>query len=151
MEIFRTLENACVNALQPLKDSKKIRTLEPYVGQLSAGTASEITLRFPAIYIICSGLKNKKVNLINESKLALSIIIGDSNLRGKTAVRGDKGSSGIYAIEEEIFQIIEDQKLLPGWTPLELTGAGELESAPEKHIWLYSMSYQTGGILQNVY
>jgi len=60
MKIFGDIEDAAVEALMPLKKSKKIRTLDFYDGQLDQEELSAITLQFPAVYVVCGDLRNQE-------------------------------------------------------------------------------------------
>jgi len=149
MKIFGDIEDAAVEALMPLKKSKKIRTLDFYDGQLDQEELSAITLQFPAVYVVCGDLRNQENNRINESKIGLSIIVGDSNLRGKSATRGDYTSAGIYYILQSIFEIIHNQKLLPApWTPFTLRAVNQVVNSRKYRLWVYGMEYEAKGIIQ---
>jgi len=148
MQIFGEIEDAAIEVLKPLKESKVIKTLDFYDGQLDQEELAAITLQFPAVYAVCGDLKNQEINRVNESKIGLSFIVGDSNLRGKDATRGDYTSAGIYDILQSIFELIHNTKLLPAqWTPFTLRAVQKIVNSRQHRLWVYGMNYESKGIL----
>lgn len=142
MHEFEQLEDAALDALTPLR-SRGLRTLEPYAGDLEVEELEEITLRFPCIYVIASGLGVGWDNRLDKYSMDLTLMVGDRHVRGAAAAaRGDAASPGVYELLAGARDLLHNQKILEGWTPAQVQHEGPLVYAPKKFICIYIATYR---------
>lgn len=146
MHEFEQMEDAILSALAPLT-SLGLRTLESYSGQLDVEELEEVTIQFPCIYVVMTGLGLTEDNRYDRYGLEILLIVGDRNVRGSAAAaRGDSASPGIYTLLEAARARIHRKKVLPGWPPVVLRSETPLVYAPQNSVCLYSATYAARGI-----
>lgn len=140
---FEIWEDAVLIALEPLKASGLI-TLEPYADQLDVAKIEEVTIRFPAIYVIVGDLRITERNRYDDKHLSTTLIVGDRNVRGsRAATRGDGSSPGVFELLRLSRLALHRKKLVAGWPPLSCTGEGVIAFAPSIGLCVYAASYET--------
>ena len=80
MHEFEQIEDAAIAALTALTASG-LKTLETYSGQLNAEELEEMTLQFPCIYVVASGVWLEGRNRYDTYRMELNLIVGDRNVR----------------------------------------------------------------------
>ena len=140
---FELMEDAVIAALNPLI-STGLKTLEPYADQLTVEEMEEMTLQFPCIYVVASGLKLDVINRYGSYDMGLTLIVGDRNLRGaEDATRGDVSSPGVFELLRAARELLHNKKVLPGWRSFYMVDEAPLVYAPKSKICVYIATYQT--------
>jgi phage gp37-like protein len=143
MHEFGELEDAIITALTPMLSSG-LRTLDAYSGQLDVEEVEEVTLQFPCIYVIASGLRLTEGNRYDAYDMGATLIVGDRNLRGsKAAARGDSASPGVYQLLKEARDRLHHIKVLSAWAPLVLERETPIAYAAKLNLCLYQAEYGT--------
>lgn len=142
MHEFRQIEDAVTEKLEGLK-LIGVRTLETYSEQFDVEEMTELTIRFPCIYVSAGPLKVTRKNNLDECIMDLVIIAGDKNLRGSAAaMRGDATSPGVYGILLESRNLLHRKKLISSWGPAQLTSEFALLYEQKKDVCLYMATYE---------
>jgi len=143
MHEFEQLEDEVLTKLEVLKASG-LKTLEAYSGQIEAADLEEITMRFPCLYVMASGLNNKRTNKLDRCKMELTVMVGDRNVRGSSsAARGDISSPGVYGLLESAREALHRQTIIDGWTPLFLLREDPVVYMPKNGVCFYAAVYET--------
>lgn len=141
MHEFEIAENACLEALAPLK-SLGLKDLAAYSGQLDVENIEEVRALFPCIFVAAGPIET--VPELRRDLLKITLIIGDQNRRNhQAAARGDSQSPGVYALMEYARAHLHGKQLVPGWRSFRRQGEACLAYAPKKRICLYEAVYQT--------
>jgi phage gp37-like protein len=138
------IEDGFIAALQPLLTAG-VRTLETYGGQLNVEEIKNLTINFPAIYIIWMGFNLTQINRVDAELHRVSVIIGHSNLRGEAAARrGAPEAAGVYAIMRQARGFLHKKRVVdwPGWTPAKLVRGVPLAYTGEGGIAIYEQAYE---------
>lgn len=145
---FEIWEDAILAALEPLKESG-LKTLEPYADQLDVKDVSDLTIRFPAIYVVVGGLRIKERNRYDAKYVAITLIVCDRNVRGSmAATRGDISSPGVFELLMRAREALHRKKLVTGWPWLLCTGEDALAFWPSEGLCIYGATYETKNIEQ---
>ncbi len=152
MQIFQDLEDAVMNALEPLKISRIIKSLNLYDGQLEGSYDELMNLagQFPAVYVTTEEMQCVVENKLNFGTPSLTIFVGDNALRGDDATRTTAYKTGLYPAMQQIFETIKKQKILtvPGdWQKLRLHAVKPVVRIPKINFWVYAMNYKMKGII----
>jgi phage gp37-like protein len=144
MHEFEQLEDTLSAKLEPLKTSHGLRTLEPYAGQLSdAAELERMTARFPAIYTAVEDMGFEVQNRALIMEIRFGLIIGDRHVRGpEDASRGDGLTVGVYALLEQVRQLIHNTRLLDGWTPASVQSETPIIVAPRHAACVFGARYR---------
>ena len=141
MHEFEQIEDAFVAQLEELR-SAGLNTLEIYSGQMNLDEIDDLTIQFPCIYVVSGALGVETINRWDKYKAEITLIVGDSNIRGSlAAARGDASSPGVYDLLKAARSLLHKQKLLGGWTPPQILRETPLIYAPEKNICIYTAEY----------
>ena len=141
MHEFEQIEDAFIERLETLK-AIGLETLETYSGQMNIEDMDDLTIQFPCIYVIAGGLQLEGVNRYDKYSAAITMLVGDSHIRGSVAAaRGDASSPGVYELLKTARGLLHNKKLIPGWTPPQVTSEAPLIYAPEKNICIYTAEY----------
>lgn len=147
MHEFRTIEDAILTRLEPLKDIG-LRTLDTYAGQFDVEELDELTYQFPCIYIIVGGFIVKEENRIQKCNMDIVLLAGDKNIKGsRAAKRGDSVSPGVYQLLLAIRNSLNRQKSIAKWTPYKLKYERPIVYEPKYNICLYGAGYEIQGII----
>ncbi|MBW2674267.1 MAG: DUF1834 family protein [Deltaproteobacteria bacterium] len=142
MHEFEQLEDAAIAALAGLSDIN-VRTIEAYAGQLETDDLTRITTRFPCIYVIADGLQVTRRNNMDESRLALMLLLGDKNYRSNAAAaRGTTTRPGVYAMLEAARDVLHRKKILTAWAPACLVSETPQVYDPQNGVCLYNAVYE---------
>lgn len=143
MHEFEQLEDAALAALAPLEAGIGVRTIEAYAGQLETEKVSMITTRFPCYYVIADGLGNSRSNNMDDSRLALMLLVGDKNYRSNAAAaRGNATRPGVYAMLEAARGVLHRKKILTAWAPACLVSEEPQVYDPKNGLCLYTAVYE---------
>lgn len=145
MHEFQLIEDAVLTALSPLK-GKGVKTLEPYSGQLEAGPEDlmAITRVFPCVYVAAGGLSSVTENRTDTIDTSVVMVVGDRNPRGpSSASRGDGASPGVYAILENIREVLHGQRIVSGFLSLSRQREYPVFFKPADGVCLYLAVYGT--------
>lgn len=149
MHEFEIWEDAILAALETLKDSGLI-TLEPYADQFNVQVIEELTVRFPAIYVAVGSLKIKERNRYDDKRIAVTLIVGDRNVRGsRAATRGDASSPGVFNLLALSREKLHRHKLVADWPYLTCTAEDPLIFQPSSGLCIYGATYETKSIDKN--
>ncbi len=142
MHEFEQIEDALILRLEALK-SIGLETLETYSGQMNMEDVEDLTIQFPCLYVITGLLQLEGVNRCDKYSATITLLVGDSHIRGSAAAaRGDASSPGVYELLFEARCLLHNRKLLAGWTPPRATSEAPLIYAPEKNICIYTAEYR---------
>ena len=148
MHEFEIWEDAILSALETLKDSG-LKTLEPYAEQLNVEELADLTIRFPAIYVVVGGLRITERNRVDRKDLAVTLLVCDRNVRGSmAATRGDVSSPGVFELLRLARECLHRKKLAAGWPHLSCTGEDVLAFWPKIGLCIYGANYKTKNIEQ---
>lgn len=140
------IEDGFIAALGSLKTAGTIRTLETYGGQLDVERLEDLTINFPAIYVIWGGFTATEMKRSLDEKHRVSLIFAHRNLRGEAAARrGAAGeATGVYAIMVQARGMLHKRRVVdwPGWTPAKLIRATPLAYTGEGGIAIYEQVYE---------
>lgn len=151
MNVFSAIEDAVLEALQPMKDSGAIKTLAVYSGQLNADTLDDITYSFPCVYCVVGNMAVVPKNQLEEATCDVQLIVGTFALRAnETADRIESELSkvrGLYVLIENIRYYLSGLRFYNNWTHLRLNSVAQEVYNPELAICLYSLKYTARGFL----
>lgn len=142
MHEFEQLEDAVIAKLESLK-ATGLRTLETYSGQIEVDDLDDIIMDYPCIYVMASGLDNNVINKLDKCSMDLTLVVGDSNVRGNTsAARGDVASPGVYELLSGARQALHMERIMDGWARLLLMREEPLVYMPESGVCFYGANYR---------
>lgn len=140
---IEAIEDAFVGALQPLKTAGTVRTLETYGGQLNVEDLADLTLLFPAVYVMWNGSEISELSRLDQLVARVTLIVCEQSLRGQAAARrGAPESAGVYTILEQTRALLHRKSVLSGWTPATLTREAPLAYDQEGGIAVYEAVYR---------
>lgn len=137
------IEDAILEALQPLLEAKTVKTLESYAGQLDTEDVSRITYAFPALYVAWSESKLDQGAFPDAVEGVVTILVCDGNLRGTNAARrGAPDSSGVFALLKAVRALLHRQSVLTDWGDPVWTGEHPVGIDDRKGIAVYAQTYK---------
>lgn len=138
------IETAFLTALQPLKTSGMLRTLEAYGGQLeTVGTKGLPPLLFPAVYVMWAGIQVSEYNRSDGITCGVAVICCDRNLRGVEAVtRGDDASPGVYELLKQVRALVHGKSMDREFYQAQLAREAPLAYDPKQRMALYEALYE---------
>lgn len=142
MHEFEAIEDGVLSALQPLKSSGTVRTLEPYAGQLGEPDLRVMATRFPCLYVIAQGLEVSWSGAMSEQHVTVSLLVAAKNLRGpQAAARGDS-TPGAYDVLEAARAALHRKTVVSGWSVMRTVREAPVVYAPETGICVYEATYE---------
>jgi len=142
MDILRTLEDTVLAALKTAL-SAKVKTIELYSDQLTAGTMEDITYRFPCVYAVAGGVAFEPINRVTQATVQMMIYVGDDNARGDSAAkRGFGANPGVFWILEQVRAYINGLRIHDAATPLQIKSIEPIIYAPESDILIYAAAFE---------
>ncbi|MDX9785449.1 MAG: DUF1834 family protein [Desulfobacterales bacterium] len=143
MHEFAVIEDAALAALAPLR-AEGVKSLDLYVGQMEAEDIGQVTMLFPAVYVVAETLSMPENEQVTRPTVTLTLLIGDQNLRsGRAAVRGDGTSPGVYYLLERCRKLLHGKPIVPGWRTWRVTQETPLVYAPKKGVCIFGAIYQS--------
>lgn len=141
------IETATLTALLPIKTAGHVRTLETYGGQLDVDDLSKLTLLFPAIYVIWSGVEVRSYGNAEGLACGLTVIVCTQNLRGTGSARsGDPAPGGtpygIYDLLGEVRSYLHGKTISREFYQAVLLREGPLAYLPGKSLAIYEALYE---------
>lgn len=137
------IETATLALLQPLRTAGTVRTLESYGGQLEVDDIEQITLLFPAVYVVWSGVQVRAYGSADGLTCGLSAIVCDRNLRGAASARtGDSASLGVYALLGRIRAILHGATIDRQFYQAQLVREAPLAYDPKQGLAIYEALYE---------
>ncbi len=110
---FAELEQDVVQALSALK-SEGVRTCEGYTGQLE-NRLPEVARRFPALYVLCEGVRYKQRNLVTECEASFLILCAARALK----TQADEAVHSASYLVERVRSTLHNRHILrEPFTPL---------------------------------
>lgn len=148
MDALTVIEDAVKTALTPMAPS--LRTLDIYSGQLETDSLDDLTIQFPFIYILTTGIQIEVENFENFVDVGIDLFIGDRNLRGaEAAIRGDGTSPGVYSIMQKAFDLVHNKKMNSDFAVPQLTGAAPWIYRPKDGLCIWTQTYKIKGDIEN--
>ena len=137
------IEAAALALLLPLRTAGTIRTLESYGGQLDVDDIGRLTLLFPAVYVVWSGVQVQAYGSADGLTCGLSAIVCDHNLRGAASARsGDSSSIGIYSLLGSIRAILHGAVIDRQFYQAQLVREAPLAYDPKQGLAIYEALYE---------
>lgn len=137
------IEAAALALLLPLKTAGSIRTLESYGGQLDVEDIGKLTLLFPAVYVVWSGVQVQAYGNNDGLSCGLTAIVCDRNLRGAQAARsGDAASIGVYALLGRIRALLHGAVIDREFYQAQLVREAPLAYDPKQSLAIYEALYE---------
>lgn len=145
MHEFQILEDAVISALEPLKTSLGLRTIEADPEQvLGRENLSQYAPRFPAVFVGADQMTLSLRNRYDEARVKVSLVVGDRNVRGTArAARGDSQGPGAYGVLEAVRGLLHRKKISPGWGELYLKQEIKIALDPKSGVCLFGANYET--------
>ena len=98
---YSALEDAILEALEPLKNAGTVRTLDSYGGEFSPDSFGQFPIQYPALYVCIAALDSEAANMADRREITVEIHAASRNLRGeKETRRGDSRTTGAYEVME---------------------------------------------------
>lgn len=152
MYTIRQIEDAIIDALDPLKSSLAVRTIKSYQGEIGdLKEARRIIPLFPAIFIAYGGSTFTQNHTQVEEELLFIVFVADQNFRSEKDARrgGATGRAGTYAMLEGVRSIMLNHMLGLSILPLEIVSQESVLFGDGMSI--YSAIYRTEQIYQEDY
>lgn len=141
------IENATLALLLPMKTAGHVRTLESYGGQLDVDDLGKLTLLFPAVYVIWSGVQIRTYNQYEGLTSGITIIACTQNLRGTASARsGDPAPYGTpygaYDLLGEVRACLHGKIIDREFYPAMLVREAPLAYLPSRSLAVYEALYE---------
>lgn len=137
------IENAIIDALEPLRSTRNVLAIKTYQGELEADDLKKITGRIPAVFVVYGGSSYTPHGGRKIEKARFFVFVADRSLRSEDeSRRGSATNPGTYTLLNDVRDLLTGQQLDLEIYPLELIG--------EEPIWfsgglsVYSAEYETG-------
>jgi phage gp37-like protein len=112
------IEDAILAALEPLKASHGVRTLESYDLRLEDPEAwKRLTIKFPAVFVLFADLDDTDLGQRQLEAQRFQIGMADSSLRPGEARRGGLRVEGSYGLIHGVQSALAGKILLPDLLP----------------------------------
>ncbi len=141
------IEDAIIEALNPLKATLAVRTIRSYQAELSSEEDIARAARLlPAILVVYGGSEYADHGSRKVEKMTFALFVCDKNLRSEDeARRGGAGNPGTYAMLRAVRDLLYGQRLSLDIFPLDLLR--EMAVWFDKGITVYSAEYETAQAL----
>ncbi|MBU2548348.1 MAG: DUF1834 family protein [Proteobacteria bacterium] len=147
---LETLEDAVIAALEPLKASLGVKTIEADPEQLlDEDSPQRLSMRFPAIFVGAERIRLEWRNQYDLAGLELTVVIGGRNARGTSrAARGDSQGPGVFDILEAVRGLLHRQSISGLLGEMHCTAEEKIGSSPKEGVCLWAASYQTKAAIE---
>ncbi len=113
------IEDAILAALEPLKASHGVRTLDGYDLRLEDEEAwRELAIQFPAVFVAYSSTKYRDLGQRQLAQHRYKIAVADQSFRKRGAKRGGLGGGGTNDLVDVVERSLTGLVVLPDMTPI---------------------------------